>query len=109
MSYQHIALASGRWHELSFFEQMANIGSEVSRAKEWKEKNKKYFENSVLRAFELLDLTIQDARWRMRLKELTRVREILIDAVLGGKEYNTTLENIDRYFFCFAVAARVHK
>lgn len=29
-----------RWNELTFFQQMANIGSEVIRAINWKEKNK---------------------------------------------------------------------
>ena len=34
----HQSLASGRWQQLSFVEQMANIGSEVERALSWKEK-----------------------------------------------------------------------
>ncbi|TSC78520.1 MAG: hypothetical protein G01um101433_185 [Parcubacteria group bacterium Gr01-1014_33] len=105
----HTLLAGGKWHTLSLIEQMANIGSEVSRAKEWQEKNEKYFENAITRAFELLDLTIQDARWRTRLKELTRAREILADATLGGKEYKSSLEDLERYFYHFALAARIHK
>ena len=32
MTYQHAGLAAGRWKELPFVEQMANIGSEVERA-----------------------------------------------------------------------------
>ena len=32
MSIKHKELAAGRWNQLSFLEQMANIGSEVSKA-----------------------------------------------------------------------------
>jgi len=35
---QHKELAEGRWKDLSLCEQMANIGSEVSRTIKWKEK-----------------------------------------------------------------------
>ena len=32
MSQQHKELAAGRWQQMPFIEQMANIGSEVERA-----------------------------------------------------------------------------
>lgn len=35
MSYQHKELAKDRWAKMSLCEQMANIGSEVSRALNW--------------------------------------------------------------------------
>ncbi|MBI4055627.1 MAG: hypothetical protein HY402_05805 [Elusimicrobia bacterium] len=60
----------------------------------------------MVRALELLDLSIRDGRWRRRLKELTRARELLCDAWLGGREYRTELEDLNRYFFHFALAAR---
>jgi len=41
MTYQHKKLAAGRWEKLTFFEQMANIGSEVGRSIKWKKKTKK--------------------------------------------------------------------
>ena len=47
-----------------------------------------------------------DPRWKGRRKELTRVRELLCDAMLGGKEYGSDLAGLDRYFYPFAVAAR---
>jgi hypothetical protein len=58
------------------------------------------------RALELLDLTLADPRWRDRLREIARARELLCDAAAGGAEYGTTLEDLDRYFPAFAVAAR---
>jgi hypothetical protein len=38
MNEQHKNLAAGKWNSLAFFEQMANVGSEVERAIIWREK-----------------------------------------------------------------------
>lgn len=104
MEYQHQTLAAGRWQKFSLAKQLGNIGSEVSRASRAKNDPNRFW-SAITRAFELLDLTINDPRWRGRLKELLRVREVLGDAVLGGKEYGTKLEDLDRYFYYFAYAA----
>ena len=106
MSQQHASLATGRWQTLSLVEQLANVGSEVGRARRWKEKDPSSCENAFGRALELLDLTIGDPRWKGRRKELTRARELLCDAMMGGKEYGSDLAGLDRYFYPFAVAAR---
>lgn len=109
MPIQHKKLAEGMWFKLSLTEQMGNIGSELSRALHWRNKNERLFRGAIERAFELLDLTIQDRRWRKRLKEITMAREFLCDAILDGKEYGSKLEDIERYFFHFAVFARKNK
>ena len=109
MNFEHENLAHGRWYELSLMEQLGNIGSEVGRALRWEEKDRKYFDHAVERALELFDLTLADQRWRRRLKELTRAREVFCDAVSGGKEYKSSLADLDRYFFSFAFAARIHR
>ena len=57
MSFQHQSLANGKWFELSLCSQMGNIGSEIGRAKKWKDKDAKLFESAIFRAIELLDLT----------------------------------------------------
>lgn len=106
--FQHQSLAAGRWSTFSLAEQLGNIGSEVNRAIRARGDEKR-FENAVLRGFELFDLTIGDIRWRKRLKELTRARELFCDAVLGGTEYGTSLEDLDKYFYYFALAARAHR
>ena len=93
---------------LSLSEQLGNIGSDVSRAVLWRDKDEAIFDRAIDRSLELLDLAIGDARWRGRLKELTRTREILCDAVLGGHEYGSTLEDMEAYFFHFAAATRSH-
>lgn len=102
----HKELASGRWSQLSLIEQMANIGGEVSRAKNWEGKDETIFWNAISRALELFDLTIHDSRWRGRLQEIGRAKELFCDAVLGGKEYETQLSDLDPYFSQFALAAR---
>lgn len=109
MSIQHKILAGGRWHELSLMEQMGNVGSEIHRAASWRQKDEAASRRAAERALELLDLTIGDPRWRRRLKEIARAREMTVDAMYGGKEYGNTLESLDRYFFTFAFAARIKK
>ena len=60
---QHRSLESGKWAELSFMEQMANIGSEVSRTSKWKEKgNAERSQSAFYRALELIDLTLEYGR-----------------------------------------------
>lgn len=108
MHFQHQSLAEGRWFQLSLLEQLGNIGSEVSRAIRARGDEKR-FESAVFRALELFDLTIRDPRWRKRLKEITRSREVFCDAVYGGKEYGTSLEDLDVYFTQFAYAARLNR
>lgn len=106
--FQHTSLAAGRWFQFSLVEQMGNIGSEVYRASQ-AQGNKERFEGAVARALELFDLTISDPRWRKRLKEITRAREVFCDAVYGGMEYGTTFESLNRYFYYFALAARLKR
>lgn len=102
----HDQLAAGRWHSLSLVEQLANVGSDVARAARWHGKDQQRCEQAFDRAIELLDLTIADQRWKGRLKELTRARELLCDAMLGGETYGSDFASLDRYFFHFAMAAR---
>lgn len=102
----HAGLAAGGWGRFSLVEQLGNVGSEVGRAARWKDRDPRVFESAMIRALELLDLSIRDPRWRRRLKELTRARELLCDAWLGGGNYGATLEEMERYFMAFALAAR---
>ena len=107
MSYIHKELAQGRWLQLSFFEQMANVGSEVVRAINWREKNVQYSWAAFERALELLDLTIDDEKNKARRWELTRVREVLADYLVGDNIYKSTDLNWRNYFYAFNYAARL--
>jgi hypothetical protein len=102
MEFQHKELASGRWQQFSLAEQLAHIGSEVSRAIRWQGKDEKLFWGAVERASELFYLTLADPRHSRRLKELTRLNELFCDGVLGAKEYGTQLKDLEHYFFHFA-------
>ena len=109
MTVQHEGLTAGGWRRRSLVDQLANVGSEVGRIRRWHGQNPEACERAFLRALELLDLTIGDARWSGRRKELSRVRACLCDAMLGGHEYGSTLDDLDRYFLAFAVAARAQR
>jgi hypothetical protein len=110
MSWQHRELASGRWKELSFVEQMANIGSEVERALNWRSRaNEAYWRKAFERSLELIDLTMEGATTFRRLKELARVREALVDYFLGTNQFMSTDASWKRYFLCFAYAARKNR
>lgn len=109
MHFQHKNLAAGKWREFSLTEQLANVGGEISRALNWQGKDEKLYKNAINRALELLDLTISDPRWRKRLKEIVRVREFLGAIIFSDNEFKTSLKDLDRYFFNFALAARILK
>ena len=98
----HPSLCSGRWLQLSLAEQLGNIGSEVGRAEKRFNKDQKLYEGAVERAFELFDLTLADSRWKGRLREIARAREVFCDALSGGHEYKSTLKDLEKYFFYFA-------
>ena len=101
MPYLHQNLAAGKWHKMSLAEQLANIGSEVGRASRWQDRDAKLFQGAVRRALELFDLTLEDSRWRGRLKEIGRLKEVFCDGVLGGREYGTVLSSLEKYFLPF--------
>ena len=104
---QHKELAAGRWFELGLVEQMANVGSEVERALNWKARgNDEYAMRAVERALELLDLTLADPKNRHRLKEPARVREVLADYFYADNQYGSTDDSWRRYFRPFAYAVR---
>lgn len=106
----HSSLAGGRWHTLSLAEQLGNIGSEVSRARLSEGKDASRFDGAFFRALELVDLTLDDPRWRKarRLKEIARVREVICDAYAGGKEFGSRFADIQPYFDAFAMRARAN-
>ncbi|MGB9618808.1 MAG: hypothetical protein ACPL7K_00175 [Armatimonadota bacterium] len=101
-------MADGRWAELTFFEQMANIGSEVIRALKWREKGKPDYASAAAdRALELLWLTIDDPRNRDRLKKLCRLYEYLADYFYCDNAYSTEPQKLRNYCFAFNYAARL--
>lgn len=107
MSHQHRDLAAGRWGQLTFLEQMANVASEVQRAFDWRAKrNTAYATRAFDRALELIDLTLAHAATPARLREVARVREALVDHFCGTNQHASTDASWRRYFAPFTYAAR---
>jgi len=107
MSVQRKELSSGRWAEMSLAEQMANVGSEVSRALNWQKKGKKDLSQRAFnRALELLDMTIAPIKKYSRLRELFRVREALVDFFYGKNQFCSSELLWRKYFDHFAYLAR---
>lgn len=110
MTAIHPSLADGRWQAFSLVEQLAHVGSEVSRAVRAKEAgNRARMDQAVERGLELFDLTIADPRHRLRLREICRAREVVCDFFWGDNEYHSTGESLDRYFLAYARAARLRQ
>lgn len=93
-----------RWQKFSLSQQLANIGSEVSRVSSLKQKgDKENMERSFFRALELIDLTIADKRWKGRLSEIFKLREIICDLFFGKNIFKTNPEFLKNYFLFFAL------
>ena len=107
MPFQHKELAAGRWKALPFIEQMANIGSEVERALNWRAKNNPdYCRKAFERALELLDMTLESSAGFARLKELARTRELMVDYFSGTNQFMSTEASWRSYFSHFTYAVR---
>ena len=105
---EHLEAARAGWAKFSLVEQMANIGSEVSRTLRAQGNQARYW-GAVARALDLFYLTVEDPRWKGRLREILRVRELFAAAALGSDEFKTSLQDLDRYFDCFAWLARADR
>ena len=110
---QHSNLEQGRWEQMPFSRQMANIGSEVSRAIKWSEKGKPdRAQRAVYRALELMDFSIASAQRQGkgsrtgRLRELCRCMEELCDFFLGDNEFGNDAGRLQRYYDQFALIRR---
>ncbi len=107
MTFQHKTLAHGRWRDYSLPEQLANIGSEIFRTIQWRNRgNEGYAKLAFERALELFDLTLQDTKNRDRLKEVARARELAVDYFFGCNLYQSSDEFWQKYFLAFNYLAR---
>lgn len=110
MSIVHKELAAGRWFKFSLMEQLANIGTDIDRVIQWRNKGDILASNQAFeRALELLYFTVEDPKNRKRLKEILRVREALIDYFMYDNEYCTSDEFWQKYFFDFNYAAALQR
>jgi hypothetical protein len=74
----HKNLTPEKWAGYSKGQQILMIANELNRAQNWLEKQQYDEVNHCYeRAFELTDLTVEDAKWAGGTRELLRFREIL--------------------------------
>ncbi len=106
---QYKELAKGRWFELSFVEQMSNVGSEVIRViSRNKKDNLEYSKNSIDCDLKLLYLTIEilniiknkNFLW---LKEFTQVYETLVDNFYYDNIYGSSSDLWYKFFLYLIV------
>ena len=104
----HVQAAAGRWAALTLVEQMAHIGSEVERAIRAHESGReRRFEQALIRALELFDLTAADSRWRgPRRREILRAREEFCRLFFDPDVAPHSVSGLQTYFLQFARAAR---
>jgi len=87
---------------------MANIGSEIERTIKWKQKgNTAYSSHAFKRALELIDLTLTGHLSFPEYKEISRMRELLVDWQLGENIYKSTDILWQKYFAAFTFASRL--
>jgi hypothetical protein len=93
---------------LSLVEQLANLGSEVSRAIDAHASGRvARRDRAIDRALELFDLTAGDERWRgHRRREILRLREEFCRLFFADDAPADLASSLQRYFHRFGVAAR---
>lgn len=107
MNAQHQNLAAGRWGKMPLCEQMANIGSEIGRALNWRKKGREELSlNAVSRSLDLLDLSLDAADLFPRMKELARLREAIVDYFYGSNQFSSSETLWRKYFDHFNYLAR---
>ena len=105
-SYQ---ISRERWAQLSIFEQMGNIGSEVGRAIKAQRSGKADRASKAIdRALDLFDATTEVlvSKKSPRTKEVLRARNEFLRLFYDGT-FEADAANLERYFMQFATAARL--
>ena len=98
-----------RWAEMTIYEQLGNVSSEVGRAINATRAGKdKRAQGAIDRAVDLLDATIEVLVQQKspRVKEVLRAREEFLRLFFDGT-FEADADNIARYFNLFAIAARL--
>jgi hypothetical protein len=101
-----------RWAQLTFYEQMGNIGAEVGRAIiAHRDGNSARETRAIDRAIDLFSATVEvliGTEYSYRLKEVLRARDEFLRLFFDGT-FEQDADNIDRYFMYFAFAARANR
>ena len=96
-----------RWGQLTFLEQMANIGAEVGRSINAKRRGQdRRADSAIERALDLFSATAEALAEKKshRLREVLRARDEYLRLFYDGT-FEDDAEKIEKYFHQFAVAA----
>ena len=104
LNYIHSDDLREKWPVYSIEYQMGNIGSEVSRALKWHDKNPSRADKAIDRALELFDLTISANKDNSpRLREVLIAREEFCDYFFGGNSWHTDPNIMQKYYDGFSM------
>jgi hypothetical protein len=101
-----------RWENLSIFDQMGNIYSEVGRSFNARKLGSLTDQQAATyRALDLFDATIAAllARKSPQLKEVLRAKEQFLTILHDSHSSQESIQSLDRYFLQFALAARLKR
>lgn len=90
------------WYNMPVKMQLANVGSEVNRALNWKKRgNEQRTVSFCNKAIEFLEIMKTDKKNHNRIGELNFCIEELKDFFLGDNIYGTTDEALMKYYDAF--------
>ncbi len=90
------------WFAMPIGVQISNVGSEVHRAINWKNRGDAQKSNSFcMKAIEFLELMKKDPKNCYRKSELDCCIDELKDYLMGENIYNTTEEELIKYYDAF--------
>ena len=91
-------MTSERWNQMCISEQMLNIGGEIQRAIDRKDKD--VAQSYLKKALEWIDLTKKDPKNKGRISEIDVVEEELLDFFKDNK-FRNTKESLMSYWNSF--------
>lgn len=95
------------WNQKSLAFRLGNIGSELHRARKADETQASVERDaSLLRALDLIDLTLMDRTLGEGLKEIARLREVVCDWYAGTGVYPIAPQELEDYCLQMTVAQR---
>jgi hypothetical protein len=83
-------MTQGQWDKLSKLQHMHSIGDEIKYASAWQERNKEVFVESLERVLVLIDLSINDPKWKSDILQLLVLREEVAKFYCGQRAENIT-------------------
>lgn len=96
------------WYQLTIYEQMANIGSEVNRILAWLNKNHPDLaEQATQRAVDLVEQTATDPKNSHYKKELQTLKRLIVRLSNHPQDKNeTSPETLAKFFLAYGLAVR---